>query len=91
MTNYSYSLGMIVFAIFYELVGADQFNQIIGSFYSRFHLTGATLDDFIHHCQQTAGPELERFFDDWIYSTHGIQLLMEGKSFQELMQFYKTM
>jgi len=29
MTNYSYTLGMVVYAIFYELVGADQFNQII--------------------------------------------------------------
>ena len=90
MTNYSYSLGMVVFAIFYELVGADQFNQIIGSFYAQYHEKGATLDEFIHHCQETAGPGLERFFSDWIYTTAGIQLVMEGRSLPELIQFYKA-
>ena len=89
MTNYSYSLGMVVFAIFYELVGADQFNHIIGSFYTAYHESGATLDQFIHHCQEKAGPGLEGFFSDWIYTTNGIQLVMKGKSLPELIRYYK--
>ena len=89
MTNYSYSLGMVVFAIFYDLVGTDQFNRIIGSFYAEYHERGATLDEFIDHCQETAGPGLEKFFKDWIYTTEGIKLVMEGKTLPELIQFYK--
>jgi hypothetical protein len=89
MTNYSYSLGMIVFAIFYDLVGADQFNQIIGSFYAKYHESGATLDEFIRHSVEIAGPDLEGFFQDWVYTTAGIHLVMEGKSLPELMQFYR--
>jgi len=34
MTDYSYTLGMVVFAIFYDLVGQDHFNKIIGSLYT---------------------------------------------------------
>lgn len=90
MTHYSYSLGMIVFAIFYDLVGADQFNRIIGSFYVKYHSRGATLDEFISHCKETAGPGLEGFFEDWIYTCNGIQLVMDGKSLPELIQVYKT-
>lgn len=89
MTNYSYSLGMVVFAIFYDLVGADQFNRVIGSFYSKYHESGATLDEFIKHCQETAGPGLENFFKDWIYTSAGTQLIMEGKSLPELIRFYR--
>lgn len=89
MTNYSYSLGMAVFAIFYELVGAEQFNRIIGSFYVKYHESGATLDEFIGHCTETADVGLERFFKDWIYTTAGIQLVMEGKSLPELIDFYQ--
>jgi aminopeptidase N len=89
MTNYSYSLGMIVFAIFYELLGEDQFNQVIGSFYAEYHSRGATMDEFISHCVETSGPDLERFFNDWVYTTAGIQLVLEGKSLPELIQFYQ--
>ena len=90
MTHYSYSLGMVVFAIFYDMVGADQFNQIIGSFYAQYHPSGATLDEFVQHCIKTAGPGLERFFSNWIYTTEGIRLVMEGKSLHELIHFYKA-
>jgi aminopeptidase N len=89
MTNYSYSMGMVVFAIFYDLGGEEQFNRIIGSFYAQYHSKGATMDEFIKHCLEIAGPDLERFFNDWIYTTHGIQLVMEGKTLPELIQVYK--
>ena len=90
MTEYSYSLGMVVFAIFYDLVGPDHFNKIIGSFYSAYYSKGATLDEFIHHCQKLAPLDLEKFFDDWIYSTKGIKLVVAGKTFNELIHYYKS-
>jgi aminopeptidase N len=88
MSYYSYSLGMVVFAIFYDLVGEDQFNRIIGSFYVQYNASGATLDEFINHCQETASRDLGRFFNDWVYTTNGIDLVMEGKALHELISFY---
>jgi aminopeptidase N len=90
MTEYSYTLGMAVFAIFYDLIGPDQFNQIIGSFYSTNYKKGATMDAFIDHCKKSATRDLERFFDDWIYTTKGIELVVDGKRYQELLQYYKV-
>lgn len=90
MTSYSYTLGMVVFAILFDLVGQDHFNKMIGSFYSAYYSKGATLDEFINHCQKCSPVDLKRFFNDWIYSTKGIELVVEGKTFKELIHYYKN-
>jgi hypothetical protein len=89
MTYYSYNLGMVVFAIYYDLVGQDCFNKTIRSFYSTYNSKGATLDEFINHCKKSAPVDLERFFNDWIYTTNAIKLLADGKTFKEFIQYYK--
>lgn len=89
MTGYSYTLGMVLFAVFYDLVGQEDFNNIIGSFYSVNNKKGATLDDFINHCKELAPIDLKIFFDDWIYTTRGINLIVEGKTYNELIEYYK--
>lgn len=89
MTDYSYTLGMVVFALLYDLVGEEHFNKIIGSFYSDNYLTGATMDEFINHCKKSAPLDLNRFFDDWIYTTRGIDLVVEGNTFSQLLNYYK--
>ncbi len=89
MTDHSYTLGMVGFAIFYDLVGQEHFNKIIRSFYSANYSKGATLDEFIDHCQKLAPLDVERFFDDWIYSTKAIKLVIDGKTFEELIHYYK--
>jgi aminopeptidase N len=89
MTYYSYNLGMVVFAIYYKLVGQDCFSKTIRSFYSNYYSKGATLDEFINHCKKSASVDLERFFNDWIYTTNAIKLLADGKTFKEFIQYYK--
>jgi hypothetical protein len=91
MTEYSYTLGMVAFAIFYHLVGQDHFNSIIGSFYAAYYSSGATLDEFIDHCKKSAPIDLEPFFNDWIYTTNAIKLVVEGKTYAELIQYYKEL
>ena len=89
MTDFSYTLGMAVFAILYDLVGQENFNTLIGSFYSANNKKGATLDDFINHCKELATSDLEKFFDDWIYTTRGVKLVVEGKTYDELIEYYR--
>ncbi len=90
MTSYSYTLGMVVFSLFYDLMGQERFNQVIRSFYSSFGDKGATLDDFINNCGRSGPFNTERFFNDWIYSTNAIKLIIAGKSYNELKDYYKT-
>jgi hypothetical protein len=89
MTYYSYNLGMVVFAIYYDIVGQDCFNRTIRSFYSTYYSNGATLDDFINHCKKSSQVNLEKFFNDWIYTTNAIKLLADGKTFKDFIQYYK--
>jgi hypothetical protein len=65
MTDHSYSVGRLMFATLYELVGESEFNQIIGGYYRRFP-DGATTPDFIAFAKQHATRDLTAFFDDWI-------------------------
>ncbi len=88
MTDYSYTLGMVVFAIFYDIIGQECFNEIIGSFYLTHHNEGATLEDFIDHCKKISPVDLEVFFNDWIFTTLGIKLVVEGKTYEELIEYY---
>lgn len=90
MTDYSYTLGMVVFAAYYNLIGQDHFNTMIRSFCSKYSVTGATLDEFIDHCKKTAPLDLEKFFEDWIYSTKAIKLVMGGVTFKEIIQNYSS-
>jgi aminopeptidase N len=90
MTDYSYTLGMVVFAAYYNLVGLENFNKMLKSFFSAFSENGATLDEFINHCKKTATVDLEKFFDDWIYSTNGVKLLMAGNRFEDIIQYYSA-
>ena len=47
------------------------------------------MDEFNNHCKQLALIDLERFFDDWIYTTQGISLVVDSKTYEELIQYYK--
>ena len=89
MTDFSYTLGMAVFAMFYDLVGSDLFNRIIGTYYTGRHATSGTVDTFIGHCKKLSPVNLEPFFEDWIYTTKGVGFVMQGKSFEDLAAYYK--
>jgi aminopeptidase N len=90
MTSYSYTLGMVVFSLFYDLTGQERFNQIIRSFYSSFGDKGATLDDFINNCRRSGPFKTERFFNEWVYSTNAIKIIIAGKSYNELKDYYRS-
>jgi len=90
MTDYSYTLGMVVFAILYEMVGDNHFNKMIGTFYSKYDKTGATLDDFINICKKEAPIDLTLFLNDWLDTTKAIDDVIEGKTYKEFVHYYKT-
>jgi hypothetical protein len=89
MTYYSYTLGMVVFSMLYDLMGQEKFNQIIRSFYSAYNEKGATLNEFTDFCRKLAPFDAETFFNDWIYTTDAVKLIVAGKSYYELLDYYR--
>lgn len=89
MTEYSYTLGMIFFAMFYDLAGKENFNKAIRSYVSGDYKNGASLDDFVGCCKKYAFFNAEKFFNDWIYSVNAIKLIVDGASYEELKALYR--
>jgi hypothetical protein len=90
ITEYSYTVGMVAFAVYYNVVGSDQFIKMIRTFYSTYFSKGATTNDFINCCEKSVTPDTKKFFDDWIYTTNAMKLIVDGKSFKELVDYYKA-
>lgn len=89
MTDYSYSVGMVFFAVLYELVGHDMFGEIVGGFYVRYQSSGATTDDFSDYASSAAGIDLGPLFRDWLYSTRWTGLLAKHNSAAAIADRYR--
>lgn len=89
MTDFSYSVGMVFFAVLYELVGHDRFGEIVGGFHERYQSSGATTDDFNEYASSAAGVDLGPLFRDWFYSTRWTGLLAEHSSAAAIADRYR--
>lgn len=87
MTNMSYSLGAIMFATLYDLVGEKEFNRIVGGYYQRF-AAGGTTRDFVTHATRVASRNLTPFFDDWMFTTRWTRLVATAGSVRDLAAHY---
>lgn len=88
MTDYSYSVGELMFATLHDLVGEEQFNGIVGGYYQRFANGGSTRD-FVAYAKQTASRNLEAFFDDWIFTPEWVEVLRRAPSTGEVANHYR--
>jgi hypothetical protein len=89
MTGWSYSVGDLMFATLYDLVGQDEFNKIVGGYYQRF-AAGGTTRDFIDFAKRTSTRNLTRFFDDWLITTRWTSVVADAKTPADLVERYRS-
>ncbi|MFQ6115193.1 MAG: M1 family aminopeptidase [bacterium] len=89
LTDLSYTKGMVLFYILYELTGDDQFKEIIGSFYRKYNTTGATSEDFVEHFKLLAKVDLTQFFDEWVYGIKSSEYIIKGVPVEDMVRIYK--
>jgi hypothetical protein len=89
VTDLSYSVGALMFALLHEIVGPAEFNEIVGGFYRRYRLSGATTEDFVKHASDVASPDLGKLFADWLYTTAWLDPVSRGASFADLIERYR--
>lgn len=89
MTDYSYSVGALMFATLYELVGADGFGRIVGGYYQKFP-NGGTMRDFAAFGAHATAADLTTFFDDWLFTTKWTEKLAAAGSAKELSEGYRA-
>jgi aminopeptidase N len=88
MTGYSYSVGDVMFATLYDLVGEQEFNKIVGGFYQQFANGGGTRD-FIAFAKHASPRNLDAFFDDWILTTRWAEVVRGASSIDDLANHYR--
>ena len=88
MTDWSYSIGNVMFATLYDLVGRDDFNKIIGGYYQRF-APGGTTRDFIDFATHASRKDLSQFFDDWLLTTRWTTVIANARTPGELVAHYR--
>lgn len=87
LTDASYFLGVWILHILNSIVGEKCFEEIIRRFLREFK-DGAELEDFMEVSKEVSGKNLDRFFEDWFFTTRGLKYLLKGLSEEEIVNKY---
>jgi hypothetical protein len=90
MTDESYVVGRLMFAVLHKTVGPEAFRAIIGGFYQQYRATGATTQDFIRFAGERGGAAVQALLADWMTSTRWTQALSAGRSLDDIAASYRT-
>ncbi|MBI3981916.1 MAG: hypothetical protein HY337_03330 [Gemmatimonadetes bacterium] len=82
-------MGAVLFYLLYGVVGPERFRAIIGGFYRQYAEAGGGTDDFVAFASKTAGLNLTKAFDDWVYTVGWWDAIQGGATYQELVQRYR--
>lgn len=88
MTQHSYTKGMVLFHVLYELIGHDEFMDLIKRYYQAYYKTGGSTHDLTEMIKELLHEGLTRFVDEWFYGTRSNVYLFEGKSVAEIVSIY---
>jgi aminopeptidase N len=89
LTDYSYSVGMLFFALLHELVGQEAFNRIIGGFYREYQAVGATTDQFADYVRAVATPGQGKLIEDWLYTTGWTAVIRDHGTLSGVAALYR--
>lgn len=90
MTDYSYSVGMLMFYALHRVVGHETFIGIVGDAYRSYVETGVTDDGFVQHAKGRARQDLTPLFNDWLYTTRWLDVLSGSSKVQDLAAHYRS-
>jgi aminopeptidase N len=90
MTDWSYSVGQLMFGLLEKSVGAERFREIVGGFYQKYKETGATTADFAAWVKSHGGTAAERLLADWLTSTRWLERLKSGETLDAMAKGYRS-
>jgi hypothetical protein len=90
MTDWSYGVGQLMFALLEKVVGPERFREIVGGFYQRYKESGATTADFLSFAKARGGAPVERLFAEWLTSTRWLARLRSGETLSTMARRYAS-
>ena len=85
---FSYTKGAWSLYVLHQLVGDDQFKQIIRTFLDEFGAKPADFKNFQEVVERVSQRKLAKFFDEWIYGGASSQLLLDKVPVGEIVKRY---
>jgi hypothetical protein len=76
LTDFAYTVGMLMFRELHRRVGDEAFREIVGGYYARFHATGGSTADFVRHADDVVAEDLRPFFETWLFGTGWVAEVM---------------
>jgi hypothetical protein len=89
LTDLSYRMGQVLFYLLYDVLGEQAFMETAGSFYRDYRDTGATSRQFVEHIKKRAGRNLDKLFEEWVFTPRAAELIAAGISLDELVRRYR--
>ena len=89
MTDWSYSVGRLMFAALYHALGEEVFDRALYWHYQARKASGTSTDDLVRAFVDVGGPVAQRIFDDWLESTAWIERLRDSASLQAMFDGYR--
>ncbi len=89
LTDLSYRMGQIFYFLLYQVLGEDTFMETVGSFYQKYFNTGATAAHFVEHVKAESEADLDRLFEEWIFTAKAAELLSAGTTLEEFISRYR--
>jgi hypothetical protein len=90
MTDWSYSVGQLLFDLLEKTAGPEKFREIVGGFYQQFKETGATTADFVSFAGARGGPAVQLLLEEWLTSPRWLDRLRSGETLSAMAKRYKS-
>ncbi len=90
MTDLSYSVGRMMFATLYNVLGEETFDRALYGHYQAHKQSGTNTDDMVRAFVDVGGPVARRIFDDWLESTAWVNRLNDASSLQAMFDDYRN-
>jgi aminopeptidase N len=81
-TRTMYDKGAWVLHMLRWEVGDSSFFNILRTYYETYKYSNASIDDFKNTCEKVSGIDLDKFFEQWVFSTGQIDLEYKTKMVQ---------
>lgn len=88
-TNLSYLKGMMFFTVLYHYVGEDLFFNAMKSYYQKYFIQGASLEDFVAHLELHGDSGIKLLIKEWIFDTQSNEYITEGLLPEDIIKLYK--
>jgi len=89
MTDYSYSVGALLFHLLYGVVGPERFRAIIGEYSRQYATTGGSTRDLAALASRRGPGGVKTLFDTWVFTTGWWPAIKDGATYAELVRQYQ--